>query len=82
MTAANADLWIPIQPGMEGHLALSIAHVILTEGLQAPGVDVDALTSGRGAAALEAFNPDVIAPRLGIPENLMKDQSTADGIRE
>ena len=82
MTAANADLWIPIQPGMEGHLALSIAHVILTEGLQAPEVDVDALTNGRGSAVLDAFNPDVIASRLGIPDHLHKDQTIADRIRE
>ena len=32
MTAANADKWLPIKPGWEGHLALSLAYVIISEG--------------------------------------------------
>ena len=32
MTAANADKWLPIKPGWEGHLALSLAQVIIAEG--------------------------------------------------
>lgn len=70
MTAANADQWVPIRPGWEGHLALSLAYVIISEGLQAPGVDVGALTGGRGASALEAFNPEAAAGRIGIPGDL------------
>jgi len=32
-TAAKADEWLPVLPGEDGALAVSIAHVILTEGL-------------------------------------------------
>ena len=71
MTAANADKWIPIRPGWEGYLALSIAQVIVEEGLQAPGVDVDALLGGPGSNGvgrqiLNSFRPEVAAPLVGI----------------
>lgn len=32
-TAKGADLWLPISPGMDGALALSMCHVILSEEL-------------------------------------------------
>ena len=79
-TAANADQWVPIAPGWEGHLALSLAYVIISEGLQAPDIDVDALTGGQGAAALDAFRPEVVAGRIGLPENL-RDQSPVEFIQ-
>ncbi len=67
MTAANADKWIPIRPGTEGHLALSIAHVIADEGLQAQGVDIDALLGGSaGRELLDAYRPESVAVRAGI----------------
>ena len=70
MTAANADKWLPIKPGWEGHLALSLAYVIISEGRQADGVDVDALTGGRGAAALQAFRPEALGGIIFEGENL------------
>jgi anaerobic selenocysteine-containing dehydrogenase len=95
MTAANADRWVPITPGWEGHLALSLAYVIIEEGLQANAgvdaayltggrrsVDVAALTGGRGAAALEAFRPETVAQRIGLPEGLLGGRSAAQFIRE
>ncbi len=82
LTAANADEWLPIKPGMEGYLALSLAYVILSEGMQASGVDVDALTNGQGAAALEVFAPERIAGQLGIPEGVHEGKSGADKIRD
>ena len=82
LTAANADEWLPIKPGMEGYLALSLAYVILSEGMQASGVDVDALTNGQGAAALEAFAPERINGQLGIPEGVHEGKSGADKIRD
>ncbi|MDE2843463.1 MAG: molybdopterin-dependent oxidoreductase [Chloroflexota bacterium] len=82
MTAANADEWLPIRPGMEGYLALSLAYVIISEGMQAEGVDVDALTDGQGAAALAAFAPEQIAGQLGIPEQLHEGKSAAEKIRD
>ena len=33
MTAASADEWLPVKPGMEGVLALSMAQVIVSEDL-------------------------------------------------
>jgi anaerobic selenocysteine-containing dehydrogenase len=82
MTAANADKWVPIRPGTEGYLALSIAQVILAEGLQAPGVNVGALTGGQGAAALDAYTPDRVGPMLELPEGMLAGKSPADFIRE
>jgi menaquinone reductase, molybdopterin-binding-like subunit len=81
MTAANADKWVPIRPGMEGYLAMSLAQVILAEGLQAPGVDVNALTGGAGAGELEAFSPERIGPMLELPEGMLAGQSPAEFIR-
>ena len=81
LTAANADEWLPIRPGMEGYLALSLAYVILSEGMQASGVEVDTLTNGQGAAALEAFAPERIAGQLGIPEGVHEGKSGAEKIR-
>ena len=72
MTAANADKWIPVHPGWEGHLALSIAQVIVAENLQAPGVDVDALLGPSSSEAqsgreiLNAFRPEIAAPLVGL----------------
>ena len=72
MTAANADKWIPVRPGWEGYLALSIAQVIVAENLQAPGVDVEALLGPSsdeqqaGRQMLNSFRPEVAAPLVGI----------------
>ena len=70
MTAASADKWLPIRPGWEGHLALSLAYVILSENLQAAEANVVALTGGRGAAALEQFRPEAVADRVFMAEHL------------
>ena len=77
MTAANADKWLAIRPGWEGHLALSLAYVIIAENRQAPGVDVAALTGGRGAAALESFRPDVLADKIFLAESLRGEAAVA-----
>jgi anaerobic selenocysteine-containing dehydrogenase len=70
MTGANADKWIPITPGWDGHLALSLAYVIISEGLQHPGVDPAAITGGVGASALEAFRPEVVASKIGLTQEM------------
>ena len=70
MTAANADKWIPIRPGWEGLLALSLAYVIISEGLQAPGVDTNALIGGQGSAALEPFRPEALVNRMFLEGSL------------
>ncbi|HIM36723.1 MAG TPA: 4Fe-4S ferredoxin [Dehalococcoidia bacterium] len=74
MTAASADKWLPIEPGYEGHLAMSVAYVIISENLQAPGVDVGALTGGQGAEALEAFRPEAMAERVFLSGSMRGDE--------
>ncbi len=67
MTAANADKWVPVRPGWEGHLALSIAQVIVEENLEAPGVDVDALLGGEsGRELLNYYRPEAMVQLAGI----------------
>ena len=80
MTGANADRWIPITPGWEGHLALSLSYVIMSEGLQHPGADIGALTGGQGASILEGFRPEAIAQRIGLTDEIA-DGSPAEFIR-
>ena len=82
MTAANADKWLPIIPGLEGHLALSLAHVIVQENLQADGVDLRALTGGQEAGFLADFSPETVGPKLGWPEAMLGGKSAAETIRE
>ena len=81
MTASNADKWLAVEPGYEGHLALSMAYVIISEGRQSSGVDVAALTGGQGAAVLEDFRPDVLADRLFLAESLRGPEG-ADLVRQ
>ena len=64
MTAANADKWVPVMPGMEGLLALSIAYVIVEDGLGNSSA-VDALTGG-DSEALASFAPELVAERVGV----------------
>ncbi len=63
MTSANADKWIPVMPGMEGLLALSIAHVIVEDGMASGSVG--ALTGGDNEV-LAAFAPETVAERVGV----------------
>ena len=84
MTAANADQWIPVTPGMEGVLALSISYVIISEGLADPGV-AQTMTGGAGASVLEDFRPEKVVRSddplyVGIPESI-RGEPGADIIR-
>ena len=74
MTAANADQWIPVSPGREGILALSIAYVIISEELGDAGVARN-MTGGAGASALDEFRPERVVRSedpnyIGIPEKI------------
>jgi anaerobic selenocysteine-containing dehydrogenase len=57
ITAAAADDWVPVPPGMEGLLALSIAQSLIAQGLAVKGQEF---------AGLEAYAPERMAERLGI----------------
>ena len=65
MTAANADLWLPVMPGYEGHLAMSIAHVIVEERLTGSG-EISRFFSQIPTASLVGFRPEDVEERVGI----------------
>ena len=62
MSAANADTWVYVKPGMEGVLALSIAQVIIADGLADAGT-ADTLTS---AIDINAYAPEAVAASTGV----------------
>lgn len=66
MTAASADEWVPVRPGSEGVLALSIAYVLIAEGM-ADAAAARALTGGRGLEALEPYRPEEASRATGVP---------------
>ena len=80
MTAANADTWLPIAPGREGILALSIAYVLVHEGL-ADEATVNAMTGGQGEIALAPYRPDAIADQLGATPGVLTGQMITDVAR-
>ena len=67
-TAAKSDHWIPIKPGTEGALALSLAHVIIKEGLYNREF-VDGYTSGlpaRYQRMIDGFPPEIVSRSTGV----------------
>ncbi len=71
MTAANADKWLPVRPGWEGYLALSLAQVIVAEGLQDDSIDVASFVGGdSGIQVLKTFRPEVVAPLAGLTSEM------------
>ena len=77
MTAANADKWIPVKPGMEGLLALAIAHEIVEGDLGHPDPGaVESLTGG-DLEALAAYSPENVAERVGVSAEKIHDIAVA-----
>lgn len=73
-TGANADEWIPAQPGTEGVLALGLAHVILSEHLRAAGAagSAGALIDG-WRDGLPEYSPEAVAWKTGVaPETITR----------
>jgi anaerobic selenocysteine-containing dehydrogenase len=66
-TGANADEWIPCRPGMEGVLALGIAHVILSDKLRPRDARsrASALIAG-WSEGLPDYTPETVARQTGI----------------
>ena len=62
MSGANADTWVYVKPGMEGILALSIAQVIIADGL----ADADAANALTSALDINAYAPEAVAARTGV----------------
>jgi anaerobic selenocysteine-containing dehydrogenase len=66
-TAANADDWIPIQPGTEGFVALAIGRIIVEEGLGRVG-------SHRPYAQMYArLDVDELAQLAGLPYQKLRE---------
>ena len=72
LTAANADDWVPLKPGGEGKLALSMAQVLVESGLADEGAAA-ALFGPDPAEALRPYAPEAVAGDIGV---------TAERIRE
>ena len=71
MTTANADEWVYVRPGMEGLLALSIAHVIISEGL-GDSHAAQAMT-GDGAVLSQSASPEIAGAKVGVePERIRR----------
>ncbi len=67
-TAACADQWLPIKPGTEGLLALSIAHVIVNEKLyDAEFVGQNTAGFAEWSASLGEYAPEKIAAQIDVP---------------
>jgi anaerobic selenocysteine-containing dehydrogenase len=73
-TGANADIWIPVRPGAEGLVALSLAHVTMAEQLRSAeaaghsGKLIEGWTSG-----LKEYTPEAISPKSDIaPETIRR----------
>ncbi len=72
-TGANSDEWIACRPGMEGALALGIAHVILSDKLapQGSGSRAGSLIAG-WSAGLPDYSPEAIEKQTGVPAAVIK----------
>jgi anaerobic selenocysteine-containing dehydrogenase len=80
ITAAKADLWIPVKPGTEGILALGMAHFMIKEGLYDKDF-VEKYTfgfedwqdpsgtehQGYMSLVLQNYSPGVVSDITGIP---------------
>lgn len=62
MTAANADVFLPIAPGSEGFAALGIAHVMVREKLTPAAAAAAALWNG----GLDRMTPEAVAKKTGV----------------
>ena len=79
-TAAAAHRWLPVRPGTYGTLALTIAYVLLKEGLYdsdwihrgVTGFDDEVDEAGRTVPGFRSLvlrhgRPDSVADRIGLP---------------
>ena len=66
-TGANADEWVAIRPGMEGVLALGLAHVIIQEKLRpAAAARAGAEVIDGWSEGLPGYSPEDVEKRTGV----------------
>ena len=65
LTAAAADEWVPVRPGMEGELALAIANILINERL-APDEGITAYEANTRRVDIDRFDPIPVAGRTGV----------------
>src|SRR2546428_5031585 len=66
-TGANADEWVPMKPGLDGVLALGLAHVIMKAGLRRPDAAGRAGTLIEGwAGGLAGYSPEEVEKQTGV----------------
>jgi menaquinone reductase, molybdopterin-binding-like subunit len=73
-SGASADEWIPVEPGAEGMLALSLAHVIIGERSRLIGAAGHAGSLIEGwSQGLPDYAPEKIAAQVGVrPETIVR----------
>ncbi len=69
-TAARADEWLPIVPGTDAALLLSVAHTLFDENLVNPGPHVDGVDTMRRLAA--DWPPERVSAVTGIDEDRIR----------
>lgn len=80
-TAANADEWVPVKPGAEGKLALSIAYVIVHEK-KGNAANAASLFGADPEHALEAYAPEKVAADTGVPAERIHHIATEFAARQ
>jgi anaerobic selenocysteine-containing dehydrogenase len=72
-TGANSDEWIACRPGMEGALALGIAHVVVSEKLAPLGAGSRAGSLIAGwPAGLPDYTPEAVEKQTGVSPAVIK----------
>ena len=69
MTAANADKWIPINPGSEGYAAMALGWAVAATHPESPSMAQ--ITGEAGPGVLREFIPDALVDVLGIPSEVL-----------
>lgn len=65
-TAAGADVWLPVRPGTEAAVALSIANVIVRESLYAPGVERSFADFAAYRELVMRYHPHPVSALAGV----------------
>lgn len=74
VTAASADLWLPVRPGSEGILALGMARLILTDSLHdEQALTASGLTPEAILAKLDGYGLSRVAEQTGISEQAITE---------